>query len=332
MQGSAAIPLQQFSSPNSQGPFISDNSTIYYKRTQPYVVDYPSRRGPRRNLIKSYIFDWVVVVIILACCAIWFADAPGHKFFRLDDPNLSYPDDDHVVFPSVSLHILYWIPPLLVIVLAQIWIRNVAEFHCTLLCFVTTIALAYMVTTFLMWAVGGLRPNWLASCKPGVTEPPGFPYHFFTASVCTNDHHTVRTAQQSFPSGHAATIFTSYGWLFLYLNAKWKIYDNYMHLWKLIAFFPFIIATWVSFSRVNDAEHTQFDVCAGITIGLFLSIIGYRLGFPSLFGPNNHVPVRLLWDEPAPPVRHISDLHPKHVDFYPRLPNGGVNPQGLPLD
>lgn len=80
-----------------------------YTHQNTYVVDYPTRRGSRRNLIKSYIFDWVVVAIILLGCVIWFVEPPGHKYFRLDDPALSYPDNDNVVFPSAVLHVLYWV-------------------------------------------------------------------------------------------------------------------------------------------------------------------------------------------------------------------------------
>lgn len=210
--------------------------------------------------------------------------------------------------------------------------------------------MAYFTTTFLMWAVGGLRPSWLGVCKPNYPADwtPGYPWRFFTTSVCSaseyvltnlncnmlivNNSDKQRTGQQTFPSGHAATIFASYSWLFLYLNAKWKIFDGNAHAWKLLAFFPFIIAVWVSFSRVNDAKHTQFDVCAGITIGIFLAVIGYRFNFCSLFGPDNHIPMRLTWDAPPPPVRHICDLHPKHVDFYPdHTAPGAMGNQGLPV-
>lgn len=146
---------------------------------------------------------------------------------------------------------------MLILSLAQIWLRNFAEWHHTLLSFIETIgihyiriggghfnlylALAYFTTTFLMWAVGGLRPSWLAVCKPDQSFTPGYPYRYFTDSICTADSYVfiayqsmlirfnvkyrddVRTGQQTFPSGHAATIFASYGWLVLYLNAKWKV-------------------------------------------------------------------------------------------------------------
>src|SRR5271163_4520687 len=47
--------------------------------------------------------------------------------------------------------------------------------------------MAYMTTTFLMWAVGGLRPSWLSVCKPSVSITPGYPYQFFTDSICTTE-------------------------------------------------------------------------------------------------------------------------------------------------
>jgi len=184
-----------------------------------------------------------------------------------------------------------------------------------------------MTTTFLMWSVGGLRPSFLSVCKAPPLARTGYPWQFFTDSICTASHDDVRTGQQSFPSGHAATIFASYGWLVLYLNAKWKVFDGNAHAWKLITFLPLLFAVWISFSRVNDAKHTQFDVCAGITLGVFLAVIGYRLNFASLFGPDNHVVLRHTWDEPPLPVRTITDIHPKHVDYYPEP----VPPHGLPL-
>lgn len=111
--------------------------------------------------------------------------------------------------------------------LAQIWLRNFPEWHHTLLSFVETIAMTYFVTTFLMWSVGRLRPSWLQACKPGVPFQAGPPYTYYTDDVCTADWSDIRSHQQSFPSGHAATIFGSYTWLMFYLNAKLKVQPIY---------------------------------------------------------------------------------------------------------
>jgi len=154
-----------------------------------------------------------------------------------------------------------------------------------------------------MWAVGGLRPSFLSECipmaNPVVTHQGDSnghsPFNYFTKAICTNDASTVRTAQQSFPSGHAATIFSSFGFLVLYLNAKIKPFDGFAHAWKLIIFFPLAMATWISFSRVNDGKHFQFDVCAGIVIGLVIPLIAYKFNFCSLWGPTNHIPLRMTW-------------------------------------
>lgn len=78
--------------------------------------------------------------------------------------------------------------------------------------------------------IGGLRPHFLAVCQPTIIPP--FPGSGYTSiwhapdSVCTGNEKQIREAQMSFPSGHSAAAFAGFGFLALFLNAKFKILGN----------------------------------------------------------------------------------------------------------
>lgn len=78
--------------------------------------------------------------------------------------------------------------------------------------------------------IGGLRPHFLAACQPIIIPPfPGSGYQSIwhtPDSVCNGDEKQIREAQMSFPSGHSSAAFAGFGFLALYLNAKFKILGN----------------------------------------------------------------------------------------------------------
>ena len=80
------------------------------------------------------------------------------------------------------------------------------------------------------WTIGGLRPHFLAVCglptnSPDTRSEPHSMWH--TAEICTNENKkAVREAQMSFPSGHSVAAFAGFGFLALYMNAKFGIFAS----------------------------------------------------------------------------------------------------------
>jgi hypothetical protein len=101
--------------------------------------------------------------------------------------------------------------------------------------------------------IGGFRPHFLAVCKPDmelvrqalrsqVVGPDnvgfGFQTMYFDRSICRGLDKEINNALISFPSGHTEAAFAGFGFLFLYFNAKFKVFGNYQpRYWKIVVTF-----------------------------------------------------------------------------------------------
>ncbi|KAI8932968.1 hypothetical protein NX059_010436 [Plenodomus lindquistii] len=134
----------------------------------------------------------------------------------------------------------------------------------------------------------------------------------------------LKESQMSFPSGHAAAAFAGFGFLAMYLNAKYKIFghgrrsglggqDNTtapstsaagekttaaagkggrIQHWKLVLFaLPWLIAILISLSKVRDGWHHPVDVIVGALIGTAFAHMAFRIVYRSVYDEkDNHVP------------------------------------------
>lgn len=170
---------------------------------------------------------------------------------------------------------------------------------------------------------GGLRPHFLSICspklpptRPGIPTWPGSDVRFFTpGEICTADAKDIKEAQMSFPSGHANAAFAGFGFLALFLNAKYKILsrgghfrDYYgskkerqsgeettqrVHHWKLVLFIlPWAIAFVLALSKVRDGWHHPVDVVFGGFVGTVFAHWAYKMVFRSVYDEKtNHLPL-----------------------------------------
>ncbi|KAH8731566.1 phosphatidic acid phosphatase type 2/haloperoxidase, partial [Phaeosphaeriaceae sp. PMI808] len=198
------------------------------------------------------------------------------------------------------------------------------------------IGLGYALSTstlfqvFIKVFIGGLRPHFLTVCAPpippaippsvlGLQTLPGSGIIFYTASqVCRGKASHVREAQMSFPSGHACAAFAGFGFLALWLNAKFKVlsrgghfrdyYGNAesgdggtgqevagqrVHHWKLLLFMtPWCIAVILAASKVRDMWHHPVDVVFGSLVGALFAHLGYKLAYRNIYDwRTNHIPL-----------------------------------------
>lgn len=174
---------------------------------------------------------------------------------------------------------------------------------------------------------GGLRPHFLTVCNP--PQIPAFPGRGYTgiwrtpAAVCTGTPKRVREAQMSFPSGHSAAAFAGFGFLALYLNAKYKILSNqrareFEHIeqtslphtnadtnmatnnenldtkkhansaqtphWKLLMFMvPWLLASALAMSKIADYWHHPSDVLAGALLGTLMAHVAYKMMYKGVY-------------------------------------------------
>jgi diacylglycerol diphosphate phosphatase/phosphatidate phosphatase len=188
------------------------------------------------------------------------------------------------------------------------------------------LATATLFQSFIKIFVGGLRPHFLTVCvpilKPSISALPTLPTSdmaYYTAKqLCTGNKSRIKEAQMSFPSGHACAAFAGFGFLALWLNAKFKVLsrgshfrDHYgreqyreraplqqglgrrVHHWKLVLFVaPWCIAALFALSKVSDKWHHPIDVVFGSAVGIFFAHMAYKMVYWSVYDwRTNHIPL-----------------------------------------
>jgi len=182
---------------------------------------------------------------------------------------------------------------LVVIGVAQIWVRSAKDFHRGMLGLMTSMVASSWFQVICKILIGGLRPNFLQICQPDISKAQGQGYYglYYDHSICTGPIKEVYDALESFPSGHSSAAFAGLLYVSLYLNAKLKLWgDLYPRSWKLfVVFFPILAATVLSLTRLLDYTHHWYDIMAGAIIGISFSFVAYRMQYYSIFNPeNNH--------------------------------------------
>ena len=181
----------------------------------------------------------------------------------------------------------------------QIRVRSFWDCNNGILGLLYSLITAAVFQVFLKWLIGGLRPHFLSVCQPAVTAASsaggnGFQNIMYDRSICTGDPDTIDDSLESFPSGHSTAAFAGFIYLYLYLNAKLKVFANYHpSFWKLIAIYaPVLGATLIAGALTIDEFHNWYDVLAGGIIGSVMAFSAYRMVYASVWDFRfNHIPL-----------------------------------------
>ncbi|XP_029440647.1 phospholipid phosphatase 3-like [Rhinatrema bivittatum] len=124
-------------------------------------------------------------------------------------------------------------------------------------------------------AVGRLRPNFLAVCRPNFSELNCSAGYVEDYACTTENPSAVREARKSFYSGHAS--FSMYAMLYLvfYLQARftWK---GARLLRPLLQFVLLLLALYTGLTRISDYRHHPSDVAVGFLQG---TLVAYWVAF-----------------------------------------------------
>lgn len=146
-----------------------------------------------------------------------------------------YPVREEIISVQLAALIATLIP-ILFILLAQFRVRSFWDVNSGISGLLYALITAAVFQVWLKWLIAGRRPSFLAVCKPYVTAPgPGLLTVMHDRSVCTGDPNLINDSLESFPSGHTTAAFAGLVYLYLYINAKLKVWSNYHPaFWKLI--------------------------------------------------------------------------------------------------
>ncbi|KAH6645970.1 phosphatidic acid phosphatase type 2/haloperoxidase [Truncatella angustata] len=221
-------------------------------------------------------------------------------------PQFAYPYRKQFVAAWLATFLAAVIP-IAVILLAQIRIRSFWDINNGIFGLLYALETSSAFQVMIKWLIGGLRPHFYDVCRPDPSlasqgqfnatglNGVGYQNYMFTQEICTSGNQEgINNALESFPSGHSTTIFAGMVFLYLYLNAKLKIFSNYHPaMWKLILLYiPILGAVLVGGSLTVDQSHNWYDVLAGATIGTVFAFSAYRMVYASIWDHRiNHIPL-----------------------------------------
>lgn len=190
------------------------------------------------------------------------------------------------------------------ILLMQVRVRSFWDANNGVVGLLYSLISAAVFQVFVKWLIGGLRPHFLAVCKPDLGRAAaaagtgynlqGFQRLYFTREVCTGDDDEINDSLESMPSGHTTAAFAGFVFLYLYLNAKLKVFSNYHPaMWKLIVIYaPILGAVLIGGALTIDEYHNWYDILAGAAIGTAMAFSSYRMTYAAVWDWRfNHVPL-----------------------------------------
>ncbi|KAI1780549.1 acid phosphatase/Vanadium-dependent haloperoxidase [Hypoxylon cercidicola] len=239
----------------------------------------------------------------------------GHDTGEVVYPQLAYPYRPQIISSWVDTALVTLVP-LFFFLVAQVRIGSFWDFNNAIIGFIYALETSSTFQVVIKWAIGGLRPNFYDVCKPApyparnpAFNPPGqsgvgYMQYMYTSEICITKGRPLWDAMQSFPSGHSTTTFAAAIYLYLYLNAKLKVFANYHpSMWKLVLLYlPILGAILLCGSLILDNSHNWYDILAGAAIGTMFAFSAYRMVYAGVWDWRvNHIPLNraaaFIWSE-----------------------------------
>jgi len=270
--------------------------------------------------IKATALDIITMAIMGAIgLGVYMADpAPSRSFpIVFQDGEIVYPEFAYPlrneIIPIYAAALMAFFIPFIVFLIVQIRARSFWDVNNATIGLLYSLIAAAVFQVFIKWLIGGLRPHFLAVCKPVIPDGLGFGaadngdefgangnvangYRqiMFDRSICTGDKKEINDSLESMPSGHTTAAFAGFVFLYLYLNAKLKVFANYHPaMWKLIAIYaPLLGACLIGGALTIDEYHNWYDIFAGAVIGTMMAFSSYRMVYASVWDFRfNHIPL-----------------------------------------
>jgi diacylglycerol diphosphate phosphatase/phosphatidate phosphatase len=282
-----------------QAPVAADTTTAtgthhekkggMFGRKEPRMTSHGSPSWNSRptfgQWIKATALDIVTMAVMGAIgLGVYMADpAPSRSFpITFSDgeivyPEFAYPLRNEIV-PIWAAALMAFFIPFAVFLIVQIRARSFWDVNNATIGLLYALISAAVFQVFIKWLIGGLRPHFLAVCKPVIPEglnvgginngnenagvtggniANGYRQIMFDRSICTGDRKEINDSLESMPSGHTTAAFAGFVFLYLYLNAKLKVFANYHPaMWKLIAIYaPLLGACLIGGALTIDEYH-----------------------------------------------------------------------------
>ena len=214
---------------------------------------------------------------------------PFHRGYFCEDTSIKYPYVEEQTVPAY-LCLLIWIVLCLVhFSIAYITHKSWKMLFDAVYKLILGFSLCMLITDVSKFSLGRLRPHFLAVCNPNLeevcyqiedtfieVEDSDYSYtevhhqkYVIENNTCTGNNDLLREARLSFVSGHSSISFYTATFLIIFMT-------KYIKLWflrTLLQLAHFILAFWISITRINDYMHHPEDVIMGSITGIACAYI-----------------------------------------------------------
>lgn len=238
---------------------------------------------------------------MIACLGVHFSPIqPFTQGFFCMDYSLKHPYIEHDTVPQYLCVIIWLSLSIIIILTTELSLRSPLESQ--LKHFLGGILSCVILTDILKYSVGRLRPYFLTLCSPdytaicidenayytiGNSEEQHFDefyqkYVIDDNQICTNNNtiESLKEARLSFISGHTSFSFYFAIFLIIYTVRNTRKISHFKNITPFIHLLIFIVACWISLTRVSDYKHHQLDVLLGAVLGSGVSLFFNGWIFP----------------------------------------------------
>ena len=229
-------------------------------------------------------------------------------------PEFAYPLR-HEIVPIWLAALLASLIPIIIIFFMQIRIRSFWDINNAIIGLLYSLITAAVFQVFLKWLIDGTRPHFLGGsaiyfecvfqltavdvCKPavpaaGTSTGNGLAGIMYDRKICMGDRNEINDSLESFPSGHITAAFGGFVFLYLYLNAKLKVWSNYhpAYFKLIVTYMPILGATLIGGALTTNEYHDWWDVVAAAITGTVMAFSAYRMVYASVWDFRfSHVPL-----------------------------------------
>ncbi|KAM4064373.1 PAP2 superfamily protein [Hirsutella rhossiliensis] len=281
----------------------------------------PRARQPLVPTVKAFVVRWVALNWLDCLCMLVLAGVTFGVYHSPVPVTRTFPitfnGSGDIIFPEWAYPYRGWIVPswasgvasiggpIIVYVAAQVRIKSIWDASCAIMGSIWAVLLASLFQVIVKQLIGGFRPYFLDVCMPDLSlasrnetglNAVGFQKIMYTTEVCTQpDAMKLKTAITSFPSGHSTATWAGFGFLFLWMNAKLKVWaDHRPAFWKLsLTLLPVLVSVCIACSLTIDAAHNWYDIVAGSVIGAVMALAAYRASYAAVWDWRfNHIPLQ----------------------------------------
>ena len=242
--------------------------------------------------MKYLILYIIPGLLILPSLILHFSTIePFHRGYLCDDNTIKYPYVENQTVPTYLCLVIWIISCLLVFTITFTLHKSWEILRVALYKLIFGFCVCILITDVCKFSLGRLRPYFITICKPefinvcyndeeinnetyylqGNTSLAWIKQNqkYVVGDTCTSDKDLIREARLSFVSGHSSTSF----YIAIFLNIFMKTYVDRRILRTVLQVGNFILALWISITRVNDYMHHPEDVLMGAILGIICAFI-----------------------------------------------------------